>query len=126
VERKNEMSAVREKKVLRSDFNTLLTESGHFFDKSDGVKDNAVTDNAKFSGPENARGNEVQDVLLAIGNDGVTSVVATLTASDDVSVFSQEVNELTFTFVAPLGADNDGIHDAGLLRCWLRKWNEKD
>ena len=44
----------------------------------------------------------------SIIHDGVTGVVAAGVSCDYCSIFSKDVNDLSFAFVAPLGSD-DGI-----------------
>ena len=42
-------------------------------------------------------------------NDGVAGVVAALAADDDVGLLGQNVDDLAFAFVAPLGADQNCV-----------------
>jgi hypothetical protein len=39
----------------------------------------------------------------------VAGIVATLETDDDIGLFRQPVDDLAFTFVAPLGSDNHDI-----------------
>ena len=43
---------------------------------------------------------------LAVDDDAVSGVVAALVAHDHIHVTSQEVGQLPFTFVTPLGSDD--------------------
>ncbi len=51
----------------------------------------------------------MEDILFAALDDGVAGVVAALAADHDVSVAGQNVDDLAFTFIAPLRADQDRI-----------------
>jgi len=52
----------------------------------------------------------VQNVTAISKADGMTGVVSTLVSRDAVEFFRQDVDDLTFSFVAPLHADDCEIH----------------
>ena len=78
------------------------------------VDDDAVADDAGLGLVEDARRDEVELELLAVPDDGVAGVVAALEARDHVGLLGQQVGDLAFALVAPLGADNDGTGHGGL------------
>jgi hypothetical protein len=51
----------------------------------------------------------MQDVFLAVADDGVACIAAACGTHDDVGIFGEEIDDLAFSFIAPLGADYDGI-----------------
>ena len=53
---------------------------------------------------QDAGGDQVQDIFLALDMDGMAGVVAALGADDDVRLLGQNINDLAFAFIAPLGA----------------------
>ena len=55
-------------------------------------------------GRRDSRRNQVEDMLLAIDDDRMASVVATLIAGHDVEVLGKPVDDLAFAFIPPLGA----------------------
>ena len=57
-------------------------------------------------GAEDAAGDQLQDELFAGDDDGVAGVVATGVAGDDVELLRQDVDDLAFAFIAPLGAED--------------------
>ena len=84
------------------------------------VDDDAVADDAGLGLVEDAGGDEVELELLAVAHDGVAGVVAALEAHDHVGLLGQQVGDLAFAFVAPLGADHDRSgHGWLLLPCGL-------
>jgi hypothetical protein len=46
----------------------------------------------------------MQNVLFSMDDDRMARIVSALIASDNIEAIRQEVNYLTFAFVAPLGA----------------------
>ena len=49
----------------------------------------------------------MQFVGLAVGDDGVSGVVAALVTGHGIGLLGQIVNDFSFAFVTPLGADYD-------------------
>ena len=45
----------------------------------------------------------MQNVFFAMDDDRMARIVSALIASDNIEAICQEVNDLTFAFVAPLG-----------------------
>ena len=72
------------------------------------VEHDAVADDAFAAGAEDAAGDELQDKLLAVDDDGVAGVVAAGVAGDDVELFAEDVDDLALAFIAPLGSKDDG------------------
>jgi hypothetical protein len=60
----------------------------------------------------------VQDRLLALYHQRVPGVVTALEANDCIRFPAQQINDLSFTFVAPLGAEN---YDAVIHECSMKK-----
>jgi len=84
-----------------------------FFEECRQVDDDAVADHGSDVRVQDARRDELQGVLLTVDNDGVAGVVAALVTHDIGVLFGQQVDDLGFAFVAPLGSDYDGDwHDA--------------
>jgi hypothetical protein len=59
---------------------------------------------------KNAGWNEPQHELLAVDIHGMPGVVSPLVSGHDVEVWSEEVDDLAFAFIAPLRAENCEIH----------------
>ncbi|MFT7304269.1 MAG: hypothetical protein ACI8UZ_003118, partial [Akkermansiaceae bacterium] len=43
-------------------------------------------------------------------DDGMAGIISALAAYDKVRFFGEKIDDLAFSFVAPLEAANDGIH----------------
>ena len=61
----------------------------------------AVADDAGLLRPDDADWNEMQDVLLVSHLDGMPGIGAALEPHDDISLFTQEIDDLALAFVPP-------------------------
>jgi hypothetical protein len=103
------MSADNE--ILTAYRKAMIKESIHFLNQNAWVNDHPVPNKASLIGVEYAGGNEMKNKLLVIDNQGVAGIVAALKTYYTVSLFSQQVNDFAFSFVSPLGSnDNDICH----------------
>jgi hypothetical protein len=81
-----------------------------------GVDHHPVSDHAGLAGIEDPRRDEVELELVAVADDRVAGVVATLEAHDGVRPLGEQVGHLSLALVAPLGADNHySGHDEGIM-----------
>ena len=53
----------------------------------------------------------MKDEFLLADLDGVTGIVTALRADDDIGFLREDVDDFAFSFIAPLGADKDCIHE---------------
>ena len=81
--------------------------------EGDGVDDHPVAHHVQDAFVQDAGRDEVEDEGLAVGLDGVAGVVAAVVARHYLHLVGEEVDDLAFAFVAPLGADD---HDVGHVR----------
>jgi len=51
----------------------------------------------------------MEDGFFTVNNQSMASIVTTLIAHHIFSAFSQQVDDLAFTFVTPLGAQYDNV-----------------
>ena len=58
---------------------------------------------------QDARRNQSQNGLLAIDDQRVAGVVAALETNDAFNLLGQSVNDLAFSFIAPLSSNDDNI-----------------
>src|SRR3546814_258420 len=77
------------------------------------VDDDPVADDRDDSGRQDARGQQVQRVLLVADDDGVAGVVPAVELDDPVGAITQEVGGFSLALVPPLDADD---HDCGHVR----------
>jgi hypothetical protein len=85
----------------------------HLLLQRPGVDHHAVAHHAEHAVVQRARGDQAQHELLAVHVDGVAGVVAAVVAGDHLDLLGEEVHDLAFAFVAPLGARD---HDVGHVR----------
>ena len=109
MKRHHQVSTVGNHKILRGDLDPLFGEAVDFIEQGNGIHDHTVANNALLTGPEDAGGNEVKNVFLTVANNGVASVVTALSPHHDVGFLREEVDDLSLTFIAPLGANHYGV-----------------
>src|SRR5208337_1116588 len=88
------------------DMHTGCPQGVHFLHEGEGIQHHAVADYAAASLAQHPAGNELKDEFLALNRDGVAGIVATRIPRNHVEAFRENVNDLAFTFVAPLRADD--------------------
>ncbi|MCY1541869.1 hypothetical protein D9M68_775780 [compost metagenome] len=87
----------------------LLFQLGDFAQQRIGRDHHAVADQALDVLAQDAGRDQVQHGLLAIDHQGVTGVVAALIAHDGGSLVGQQIDDLAFTLITPLGAQDYDI-----------------
>ena len=70
------------------------------------MNDNALADDAIDSITQNAGWNQVQDRLITPYQERMPGIMATLKAHNGRDAVRQEINNLAFALIAPLGANN--------------------
>lgn len=116
MEGEDEVRTVGDEELLGIDGDALAFEGGDFLAKADGVEDDAIANHVLLAWPENAGGDEVEDVFLALDDDGVPCVCAPLAADDQVGIFGEQVYDFAFSFISPLEAYDYGIHGPDAAR----------
>ncbi|MNG62431.1 hypothetical protein D3C79_206340 [compost metagenome] len=105
----------QDQRAGRADTQTLAHRYAFLFQLGDlaqqGVRCNhhAVADQALHAFAQHARRDQVQHGLLTVDHQGVASVVATLVAHYGGSMFGQQINDLAFALITPLGAQDYDI-----------------
>jgi hypothetical protein len=108
--------------IIRSDHNSSGSKFVNFLTENHGVKHNSVGDEAAFPGVEDAGWYKVQRVFLAVGDNSVPGIVASLKTDNYVRIPGQQIHDFTLAFIAPLGADyNYTGHKELLYPCCLRR-----
>src|SRR5438128_11815697 len=85
----------------------VVTQSGNFFEKCNGIENYTVSDYAAASCAQHATRDQLQDKLFAVDDDRVPRVMAAGVASHDGKILRQDIDDLALAFVTPLGADDD-------------------
>ncbi len=124
MQRQNERDVLGDAQRLRRDHDALLAETLDLVDQRLGIEHDAVADHRQFAGTQHAGRQQRELVGLAVDDERVAGIVAALEADDDVGLLRQPVDDLAFSFVAPLGADDNNI---GHGRCgFLREIRTSD
>ena len=89
------------------DIHALLHETVDLLEELIGVEHDAVANRAAHALMQDAAGDLVEDEVRVAEVHGVTGVCATLVAHDPRGAFREDVYELPFAFISPLGADYD-------------------
>ena len=74
------------------------------------IDDDAVADDADDVRMQNAGRNQAQHEFRAVDVHGVAGVVSALVPRDDIEPRRQQVDDFSFSFVAPLRAEHREIH----------------
>lgn len=93
----------------------LLVERLELLEEAGDVDNAAAADDVDAAGVDEAGRQDVEVVCDAVDDNGVAGVVTALGAAAQLRLVSEDVGELAFAFVAPLGAeDNGGSHGGGV------------
>ncbi len=79
------------------------------------IDDHAVADHAGDARVQNARGQQPQHELAAVGVHRVAGVVAALVARDDRKVRREQIDDLALSLVPPLRAEHRDVHNCSIL-----------
>jgi hypothetical protein len=90
--------------------NTFGSERIDFAGQAVRVNDDAVSDYTTGFGPDRAAGQEVQGELRVTDDNGMACVCTAAVSDDEVGLFGENVDDFTFSFVAPLQSHDTGIH----------------
>ncbi len=114
VVRQNQMSLFRNKKTPLH-INAFFLQDIHFFKKRLRINDNTVANHTDLVFVENARRNQMQDMRLIVKLHGMSGIVTALVADDNIALARQNIDNLSFSFIAPLGADQNPVHASFFL-----------
>ena len=79
------------------------------------IDHHAVADDAGDAVVEDAGRQQPQHELASVGIDGVAGIVAALVTGDDRKVGREQVDDLAFALVSPLGAEHRDVHKRLIL-----------
>ena len=116
------LRAVADEDAVPYPLETLLFQPGQLFKERRDVHDTAGPNQIVFARRiDQARGEDVEVVGDAVDHDSVARVVAPSGAADQVGGRGEDVDQLAFAFVAPLGAkdecDGHGWEDSRRVLC---------
>ena len=124
VVRHDERAVARNTQTLFNIGHAYSVEFVDFAEESFRGEDNAVADIAGARSMHDARGDQTQDGLLAVNDEGMPGIMAAVEAHHPGSLFRQPIDDFALAFVAPLSADHDNIlaHLKSLINLNWRKF----
>ena len=111
VPRHGDGGLVREFQVLRADGDAARLDGVHLPGQMVQVDDHARTQHAGHVRVEDAGGQQVQDELALLCDDGVPGIVAALIAGNDVRMFCQQVDDAALALIAPIDSSYCSQHN---------------
>ena len=120
VQRQDQHGMVGDLERLRRDGYALLVDALHFVEEMPGIDHDAVADDGELAGAHHARGQQRQLIGDAIDDERVAGIVTALETHHHIGAGGQPIDDLAFTFVAPLGTDNHNIaaHQISFQACF--------
>ena len=101
----NHMGAVGNEKMA-VDLHPRIAQAACLFQEGDRIEHHAIANHAAATGAQHAAGHKLQNKFLAVDDDGVAGIVSAGIAGDHRKVLRQNVDDLPFALVAPLGAND--------------------
>ena len=101
--RHDQVAAVAELNVRNAD--PLIRQAFHFLHQTDRVHNHAVADHARRAFTQDPGGYQVEDQFPVFRFHGMSCIVPALKTDHHLGVTRQNVNDLAFTFIAPLDAN---------------------
>jgi hypothetical protein len=105
--RKDDLGTVADEKIA-IDLHSSVAQSLDFLKKSEGIEDNTVADHSAAARPENAAGDQLEDELTTGDGDRMAGIMSASISRYDIKILGKVIDDLSLSFVAPLGAHNDG------------------
>ena len=105
--REDDLGAVGDEEVA-IELNAVGFDARGFGEEGDGIENDAVADDSLAAFAEDTAGDELEDKFFAGDDDGVAGVVASGIARDTGEMVTEYVDDFAFTFIAPLGTENNG------------------
>ena len=106
----DEVCAVTDKQAV---LHLKILEHLQLFLQGRRIHHHTIADHTDLSRVENSRGNQVKNILFILDDDGVTCIVSPLIAGHNVETVGDEVNDLAFSLIPPLSADNHYVRHDG-------------
>ena len=102
------MGAVRDGQLL-AHVDAGFFERGHLLDQRERVHHDAIADDGGHPWAQNAAGDQFQDVFGGANEDGMAGVMPALIPRHDIEAVGKKIDDLSFSFVSPLCAQNDNV-----------------
>ncbi len=101
------MRAVGNKKIAIH-LHAGIAQHANFLQESQRIKHHAIANHGAAALAQHAARNQLENEFLALNNDRVAGVVSSGVARHHRKILGEDVDDLAFAFIAPLGAHNYG------------------
>ncbi len=112
VSRQQNLAAIADAELV-CDVDSGFGQLADLFEQGERVDHEPVADDGDFAGVQNTAGDQAKDEFPVADLYGVAGVVAALKPNDVVVSAGEQIDELSFAFVAPLCAEDDDIGQRG-------------
>ena len=113
MQRQDQRDVFGDAQIVRADRDALPTQPRHLVEKRLRIEHHAVADDGEFVRPKHAGRQQRELVGFALDDEGVAGVMTALKTRDDIGLLGEPVDDLAFSLVAPLSADDDNITHSG-------------
>src|SRR6185437_6241601 len=103
----SDMGAIGDKK-LPCDIDAQFFQAVDFLEEGHRIEDDAVADDSAAVGPQHSAGDQLEHEFFPADDDGVPGIVAAGVPRYNGEASRENVYDLAFAFIAPLGAQNHG------------------
>ncbi len=104
---KDEVRAWADEHALGRHFQALLGQPIRLFEESLRINHHPVAEHASLSGVYDPGRDQMEYEGLVADLYGVARIVPALIACDDVEALGQQIDDLAFSFIAPLRTDDN-------------------
>ncbi len=94
---------------VATDGNPLIGKILNLLDQGRRVQHHPVADGAHLAGTQNSRWDEMQHILLPLDHQGMPGVMSALKPHDAVGGLSQQIDNLPFSLITPLGSHHNDV-----------------
>ena len=109
MEREDQGDVLGDLEILGRDLDALGADALDLLNQMMRIEHDAVADDRELARPHDAGGQERELEDLPVDDQRMAGVVAALKAHDHIGADRKPVDDLAFTLVAPLGADDHHI-----------------
>lgn len=96
--------------AFRGDRQPLAAQFIHLRKQDTGINNHPIADHTHLVLVEDAGWDNMKNIFLPFNNEGMSGIISALEPNNIICMISQQINNLSFSFVTPLGSNH---HDTG-------------